>query len=200
MRYGFGQIGSGLVTLLGMSVVIFLVMRLLGDPLALYLPITATTEQREIARHAFGLDRALPVQYADFISKAVVGDLGTSLVSALPVRDLIGNALFNDILLVAAAFAVALPVGVLLGVLAASRHGVWASIATGIALVGQSVPSFWVGIVLILIFSTALRVLPAGGVSTPLSIVLPALTLAIYPLAGWVRLTRAAMTEILQSE
>jgi peptide/nickel transport system permease protein len=201
VRYAGIRLSSGLVTLLGMSLIIFLVMRLLGDPLALYLPVTATNAQRAIARHALGLDQPLVFQYFEFIGNAVRGNLGTSIVSGLAVTSLIGGALVEDVKLVLFAFAIALPAGVSLGVLAASsaRRG-WQRVANGIALIGQSIPSFWLGIMLILVFGAVLRILPAGGDTGFESLVLPGVTLAIFPMAGWIRLTMAAMRQILQSD
>lgn len=200
-RFLLARLAWAVVTLLGMSLIVFVVMRSSGDPVDLYLPITAGVEQREALRTGLGLDRPLPQQYLGFVADAVRGDLGTSITYHLPVWDLISGGLWQSVRLTLVAVTVAFVGGVALGVTAAMNPGSWPDrLARGVALFGMSVPSFWFGIVLILVFSTWVTWLPAGGNEGIRSIVLPALTLALFPLAGWVKVTRSAMLEVLASD
>jgi len=200
-RFVLTRIAWALVTLLGMSLVVFLVLRSSGDPVDLYLPITASAEQREALRSELGLDRPLLVQYLTFVGNAATGDLGTSINYHLPVRSLISDGLWASVRLTLVAVGLAFVAGVALGVGAAVRQGGWLDgVAKGLALIGMSVPSFWVGIVLILAFSTWVTWFPAGGDEGLISLVLPAVALALFPMAGWVKITRAAMLDVLASD
>lgn len=201
-RYLTLRVGLGLVTLVGMSMIVFLVLRSSGDPVSLYLPITASVEQREALTQELGLDRSLPVQYAEFASSAATGDLGKSISYHLPVWDLIKEGLWASMRLALASVAFAFVVGVGLGVASAMRpRGLVDRLAKGISLLGISIPSFWLGIVLILVFTNWVHWFPPGGDDAGLrSLVLPAFALSVFPLAGWVKITRSAMAEVLSSD
>jgi peptide/nickel transport system permease protein len=201
VRFVLVRLGLALVTLVGMSVLVFTVLRSSGDPVSLYLPMTASAEQRTELRHELGLDKWLPGQYADFAAKSAKLDFGKSIAYHLPVWRLISDGLWASIRLTLAAIAFAFVVGVALGVASAVRRGGWFDrIGRTVALLGMSVPSFWLGIVLILVFSTKVHWFPAGGDHGLRSIVLPAITLSLFPMAGWVKITRSAMAEVLQSD
>ncbi|MGD9999450.1 MAG: ABC transporter permease [Ilumatobacteraceae bacterium] len=201
LRYIVVRLGLGLVTVVGMSVLIFLIMRTSGDPVDLYLPQTASVEQRQELRADLGLDRTLPEQYVRFAADAAVGDLGRSISYHLPVWELISEGLWASIRLTLVSVGIAAVVGVPIGALTASRRGsLLDRLGRGVALIGMSVPSFFLGIVLILVFAVRIRWFPPGGDDGWKSIVLPAVTLAAFPTAGFIKITRSAMLEVLNSD
>jgi peptide/nickel transport system permease protein len=194
---------QGVATLFIISLVVFTLVRLTGNPLDMMLPVDATPELRTRVSVALGLDRALPIQYAIFLGDLVRGDLGTSIRASRPVTELIFERLPATLQLVFAAMAIALVLAVPLGVLAAMRKGtVWDSAARSLALLGQSVPSFWAAIVLISVFSVNLGWLPAGRQDGWTSLILPALTLGLFGfmLSGVTRLLRSSMLDVMESD
>jgi len=194
---------QGVATLFIISLVVFTLVRLTGNPLDMMLPVDATPELRTRVSVALGLDRALPIQYAIFLGDLVRGDLGTSIRASRPVTELIIERLPATLQLVFAAMAIALVLAVPLGVLAAMRKGtVWDSAARSLALLGQSVPSFWAAIVLISVFSVNLGWLPAGRQDGWTSLILPALTLGLFGfmLSGVTRLLRSSMLDVMESD
>ncbi|HEY3485450.1 MAG TPA: ABC transporter permease [Ilumatobacteraceae bacterium] len=200
-RYVLVRLGFGVLTLIGISLVVFLVMRSSGDPVDLSLPVSASAEQRAAVRHDLGLDDPLVLQYLDFATSAAHGDLGNSIGYHLPVWDLISDGLWASVKLAFASVALAMVTGVALGVASAARPGGVADrLARLVSLLGMSMPTFWLGIVLILIFNTWVTWFPAAGDEGWKSLVLPAVTLALFPMAGWTKITRSAMTEVLNSD
>ncbi|MEE9148037.1 MAG: ABC transporter permease [Candidatus Tectomicrobia bacterium] len=192
---------QAIVALLILSVLIFGMVRLTGDPTLLMLPEDATAEDIAILQRALGLDRPLPVQYWVFISSAIQGDFGRSVKGQLPVGDIIKERLPYSIRLGAASLLVTLVIALPLGVLAAVNKGsVLDTVAQIIAVLGQSMPMFWVGIVLIQIFAVYLRLLPSGGTGSLAHYVLPAFTLGWWLVAGIMRLLRSSLLETLDGE
>jgi peptide/nickel transport system permease protein len=192
---------QAIVALLILSVLIFGMVRLTGDPTLLMLPEDATAEDIAILQRALGLDRPLPVQYWVFISSAIQGDFGRSVKGQLPVGDIIKERLPYSIRLGAASFLVTLVIALPLGVLAAVNKGsLLDTVAQIIAVLGQSMPMFWVGIVLIQIFAVYLRLLPSGGTGSLAHYVLPAFTLGWFLVAGIMRLLRSSLLETLDGE
>jgi peptide/nickel transport system permease protein len=191
------------VVWLGVSVLAFGLGRLApGDPARDVLARTTGRQpsQREVAaeRHRLGLDRPLPVQYLWWLGGAVRGDLGTSYTTGEPVGQAIGRTLPATLELAGAAFLLAVAVGLPLGLLAAARAWTWLDhLIRAAALLGASVPAFWLGYLLILAFAVTVRLLPAFGPGGPSHLVLPACTLALFDLAMLARLTRAALLETL---
>jgi peptide/nickel transport system permease protein len=184
-----------------LSVVIFGLTRMTGDPLQLILPMTATEEDYANARQQLGLDRSLPRQYLTFITSVLQGDLGTSLRSRQPVLDLIGDRLPNSIRLAAFSMAVAITLAFPLGVMAAVKKDCWVDrTAQVIAVLGQSLPTFWVGIILIEVVAGRLQWLPAGEAGGLAHYILPGLTLGWFVVAGMMRLLRAGMLDVLDSD
>jgi peptide/nickel transport system permease protein len=176
----------------------FLLGRLSGDPTTAILGPMAPAEQRVELRHELGLDRPLIVQYLDYLKGVFTGDLGQSLQFYQPNTSMIMDRLPFTLQLVAAGMALAVLVGVPLGVLAATREGTWWDrAASTLALLGQSVPVFWFGMMLVVLFAVRLGWLPAGQSGTPAHLVLPALTMSVYPMAQISRLTRASMSDAL---
>ena len=202
-RYIAGRLIQCLVTLLVISLLVFALARLTGNPLDVMLPIDASAEiQAEMSRE-LGLDQPIYVQYARFVQSLLHGDLGTSIRTRKPVAELIGLRLPNTLKLVSFSTGMALLIALPLGVIAATRKGgFWDVGARTVALFGQSVPTFWAGIVLISIFAVNLDILPAGRKEGIESYVLPAVTLGLFGfmLAGVVRLLRGSMLDVLDSE
>ena len=202
-RYIAGRLIQCLVTLLVISLLVFALARLTGNPLDVMLPIDASAEIQEEMSRELGLDQPVYVQYARFVQSLLYGDLGTSIRTRKPVAELIGLRLPNTLKLVSFSTGMALLIALPLGVIAATRKGgFWDVGARTVALFGQSVPTFWAGIVLISIFAVNLDILPAGRKEGIESYVLPAVTLGLFGfmLAGVVRLLRGSMLDVLDSE
>ncbi|MEU8053782.1 MULTISPECIES: ABC transporter permease [Micromonospora] len=196
------RVGSRLASLFASLLIAlslaFLLGRLSGDPTATILGPLAPPEQREALRHELGLDLPLVVQYFDYLRGVLTGDLGQSLQFYQSNTSMIADRLPYTLQLVAAGMGLALLVGVPLGVLAATREGTWWDrAASTLALLGQSVPVFWFGMMLVVLFAVKLGWLPAGQSGTPKHLILPALTMSVYPMAHIARLTRASMSEAL---
>ena len=202
-RYIAGRLVQCLVTLLVISLLVFALARLTGNPLDVMLPIDASAELQEEMSRELGLDQPMYVQYGLFVQRLLYADLGTSIRTKKPVAELIGQRLPNTLKLVFFSTTMALLMALPLGVIAATRKGgLWDVGARTVALFGQSVPTFWAGIVLISIFAVNLDVLPAGRKEGFASYVLPAVTLGLFGfmLAGVVRLLRGSMLDVLDSE
>jgi peptide/nickel transport system permease protein len=190
-----GALFASLLIALSMA---FLLGRLSGDPTTTILGPMAPPEQREALRQELGLDRPLIVQYLDYLKSVFTGDLGSSLQFYQPNTQLIMDRLPFTLQLVGAGMALAVLVGVPLGVLAATREGTWWDrAASTVALLGQSVPVFWFGMMLVALFAVKLGWLPAGQSGTVRHLILPALTMSVYPMAHIARLTRASMSDAL---
>jgi peptide/nickel transport system permease protein len=200
-RYIARRLAQSLVALFALSLIIFVLCRLIGDPTMLMLPDTATQEDIAQLRTALGLDKPWPVQYWLFISKAVQGDFGRSIKGQMPVIDLLKERLPNSIKLAAVSLAITVLLAFPLGVLAAVKKGTGLdTVANLVAVLGQSLPQFWVGIVLIQIFAVHLRWLPVAGVGGVSHYILPAFTLGWFVVAGMMRLLRSSMLDVLDSE
>jgi peptide/nickel transport system permease protein len=200
-RYLIKRLVQSLVTLVVLSMIIFCLTRFTGDPIVLMLPDDASHEDIVQLRHALGLDRPLPVQYWRFISRAVQGDFGRSIKGQMPVLDLIKDRLPNSIKLAAVSMVITLMLALPLGVMAAVRKGTAIdTVANIVAVLGQSLPQFWVGIVLIQIFAVYLRLLPVAGTGSVYHYILPGFTLGWFLVAGIMRLLRSSMLEVLDSE
>ena len=192
---------QAVLTLVLLSVLIFVLSRVVGNPADILIPIDSPPEARERFTRSLGLDRPLHEQYITYVSKLMQGDLGVSVRSREPVVDLIAARLPASLALAAVAMLLAIAMALPLGIVAALNRGkVLDTLASGLALFGQSVPAFWVGILLIQLFAVNLRWLPPSGAATPLHYVMPAFTMSLFVLAGMTRLLRTAMLEVLGSE
>jgi peptide/nickel transport system permease protein len=193
---------EALIALLLMSVVIFFLSRLTGDPVALLLGDGATEADKTRLTQELGLDQPIFVQYLTFLGKALTGDFGRSVAAGnQPALQLIMARLPASLSLAGVALAFTMVIGILFGVMAAVRHNSVIDIVVRlIALVGQSVPSFWLGIVLMYIFAVQLGWLPTSGYGQWQHYVLPAATLGLFTLAAITRLVRSSMLEALGSE
>jgi peptide/nickel transport system permease protein len=164
-RYIVQRLLQAILVLWGVSLIVFFLLRLApSDPITLLLSETASPEQIAEARHELGFDRPVYVQYLVFVERVLHGDLGRSLFYKEPALDVVLRSLPNTLLLGGIAFAlsiaVALPVGI---VSALRRDSIWDYLGIGLALIGQAAPPYWLGIMLILVFSVKLRILPTSG-------------------------------------
>jgi peptide/nickel transport system permease protein len=201
IRFVLSRLLQSLVALAILSVVVFILARATGDPLQLILPMSATPEDYAEARRYLGLDRPYLEQYLSFIGHAVTGDFGMSLRARRPVSELIRERLPNSLSLAAFAMSVSLAIAFPLGVLAAVKKGTGVDRAAQvIAVLGQSLPTFWVAIVLVEFVAGRLQWLPAAGNEGFSSYILPGFTLGWFVVAGMMRLLRSAMLEVLDSE
>jgi len=190
-----------LLSLFLLSLTIFFFVRVTGDPAALLVEPGASPDDIAAIHHQFGLDRPLVVQYALFMQSVLTGDLGQSFYYRTPVLELYWSRLPYSVMLATAAMTFSLLLGIPSGILAAVRVGrFWDSAGKVFALLGLSLPSFWVGLVLILVFSVYLGWLPSSGAGTPLHLLMPAFALGWYFAASHMRLTRSSMLEVLGSE
>lgn len=189
------------MSLIGMSLLIFVLVRISGDPVELMR--TSTTTEAEVAniREQWGLDKSYPEQYWVFISGIAHGDLGKSLIQRRPVTTMIGEALPNTLTFSGLSFIIGIGLALVLGVLAATRRDTWLDNGVKfLAILGQALPTFWVGIVAIYIFSVNWHLLPTAGTGGPENFVLPVGTLAFFLLPGMMRLVRSSMLDVLGSE
>jgi len=202
IRFVLSRLLQSLVALAILSVVVFVLARATGDPLQLVLPMSATPEDYAEARRYLGLDRPYVEQYLSFVRRAVTGDFGMSIRARRPVAELLQERLPNSLRLAAFAMGITLSIAFPLGVIAAVRKGTGVDrVAQVVAVLGQSLPTFWVSIVLVEVVAGRLQWLPAGGNEAGLaSYVLPGFTLGWFVVAGMMRLLRSGMLEVLDSE
>ncbi|MDB5532419.1 MAG: binding-protein-dependent transport system inner rane component [Hyphomicrobiales bacterium] len=190
-----------LAVVFGVSIAVFFLIRIGGDPSALFLAPEASLEEIVRFRHQMGFDRPIFLQYIDFLSRAVRGDFGLSLRYDQPAMQLVLERMPATLALSAVALSISLLVSVPLAIVAASYRGsIVDRIGLLISLVGQSFPTFWLAIMLILIFSEKLHWLPPSGGGSWQNLIMPALALAAYSTAIITRLLRSSMIEVLQSD
>jgi ABC-type dipeptide/oligopeptide/nickel transport system permease component len=196
--YLLQRLAQGLLVMLGATTIVFALTFLSGDPAATLAPLNTTPEELELFRQRMGLDRPVPVQYVDFLSRAVQGDFGESYRQRQPAMGLVLERLPNTLKVAAAAILFALVVSIPLGILSAMFHDRWIDLAARMfALAGQSVPAFLLAIILILVFAVELRWLPSSGSEGPQSIILPAITVGAFSTAVLTRLLRSSLLEVL---
>jgi len=199
--YVVHQLVQLVVVVIGISILAFLILHVLGDPVLLLLPQNAGKEEFERYRKLLGLDQPLWVQYWKFASQAVQGDFGKSWYADTPAFSLVLERMPPTIYLTLAGLIVALLIALPLGILAAlKRHSFVDTLCTAIAVAGQAMPLFWFGIMLIIIFAVWLRALPASGYGTWQHFVMPAFCLgaALAPIT--MRLVRSGVIEVLSME
>jgi len=198
-RYVLKRVLLALPVLVGVSVVVFVAIRLIpGDPAQLMAGQAATQEVVQQIRQSLGLDQPVPVQYLYFLRNVVRGDLGRSLFNGAPVVEELAQRFPRTVRLALASIAVASLIGIPAGILAATRRSTWVDTTVMlVALAGVSVPVFWLGLNLILLFSVRLQWFPSFGYETWRHLVLPSLTLGAASAAIVARMTRSAMLEVL---
>lgn len=189
------------VAILGVLTLVFFLQRLTGDPVLLLLPDGATPADAERLRHALGFDRPLLTQYLVYLADLARLDLGRSVVQNLPVTDIIATRVPYTLMLAAGALMIAVAVGVPLGLLLGiARRGLVTHAVTALVLAGQSLPTFWSGILFILLFSVTLGWLPPSGASSLSSLVMPSLALGLLSMATFARVTRTAVLDELSKD
>jgi peptide/nickel transport system permease protein len=196
-------------TLLGASIIVFAMVHLApGDPMSAVMPVDASQADIEAARRAYGFDRPLPVQYLRWLGRVVQGDLGKSIATRRPVLQDVYDALKKSLVLALSASLLAFGIGIALGLFAAFQQGrVLDKLMSAVAIVGVSVPHYWAGIILIIVFSVQLNWLPAmgasaegGAVDSLRHMALPTIALALIPLGVLTRVVRSAALDILAQE
>jgi peptide/nickel transport system permease protein len=181
----------------GISLITFSLMHLSGDPVAMILP-EATEADREVLREAMGFNRPVIVQYGGFLTRALRGDFGQSFFHRSPALSLVLERMPTTILLTFFALVLAVAVAIPAGILTAVKRYSWIDhLATVSVLLGQSMPVFWTGIMLILLFAVGLNLLPVSGWESWQATVLPALTLGTFQAPLFLRMSRSAMLEVL---
>jgi peptide/nickel transport system permease protein len=200
-RYIGRRLAQALLVLLGISAVAFALTHVIGDPVVLLLPFQAGPAQVVEMRHLLGLDRPLAVQYLTFLRAALHGDFGLSVRQNTPALDLVLDRVPATAELAATALVIAVGVAVPLGVIAAlRRHGIVDRAALLFSMLGQSMPTFWLGLQAILLFGVVLRWFPTGGMGGLRHLVLPASVLGVFSAAGILRLTRTSMLDIISED
>jgi peptide/nickel transport system permease protein len=189
------------IALWGVVTVVFFTMRLSGDPIALLLPAEAPQSEIIRLRKAMGLEEPLPLQYVYYLRDLSRGDVGTSIRMRLPAMEIALERLPATVELALVSFVLAVVVAIPAGLISASRrNSIWDNVAMGLALVGQSAPTFYIGISLILIFGLNLGLFPISGRGTWQHVILPAVTLGAFAMASIARLTRSAVLEIMRQD
>ncbi len=192
------RLAQALIVLLGISVVVFVILHLTGDPTILMLPPDVTAEEVARFRKAMGFDDPLPVQYWRFLRGVLQGNFGNSLRHDEPALALVWERMPATLELTVVALAVALLLAIPAGIVSAIfRNTALDYVSTVVALIGQAMPTFWLGIMLILVFAVGLQALPSSGRGSLTNLILPALTLGLFTAARTMRLTRSALLEVL---
>ena len=200
-RYIIRRAGEAALALFVLSIILFLMVRLTGDPALLLLPPDAGIEALEALQPAMGTDKPLVVQYGLFINDYAHGSFGDSLRSKTPVSELISDRLPNSIKLIGAAFVIVILISLPLGVLSAVYKGTWIdTLCTGIAVLGQAIPVFWLGMLLIQLFTVKLGWLPSSGMGGLTNYIMPAFSLGFFTVAAITRLLRSSLLEAMDSE
>ena len=200
-RYALKRVVVGFICLIGVSLIIFVAVRLTGDPTELLLPEDATKEDFERLRAELGLDKPIPVQYFIFIREAAKGNFGRSVRWKRPAIELVLSRIPATLQLGALAFCLAVGFGLLAGVTSAKLRGTPFDLVVRVAaMFGLSMPTFWLGIMLILVVAVQLRWLPTSGRGGFEHMILPALTMAGHAAASMSRLSRSSMLNVLGSD
>jgi peptide/nickel transport system permease protein len=200
-RYVLRQLVQLVVVIIGISLLSFGILYVLGDPVLLLLPQNAGKEEYERYHRLLGLDQPLYVQYWKFASKAVQGDFGKSWYADTPAFRLVLERMPPTIYLTSAGLLVALLIALPLGILAAlKRHSLLDNLCTMLAVAGQAMPLFWLGIMLIIIFAVRLRALPASGYGTWQHFLMPAFCLGAFLSPITMRLVRSGVVEVMNME
>lgn len=201
LRHILQRVGHSAVTCFLVLTLVFFIMRISGDPTLLLVPEGATAEQIAQLRHALGFDRPLPVQYLSYLGDLLRLDFGSSLVQRAPVVGIVAERIPYTISLAGGALAFALGVGIPAGIVMAVMRGTWLeSVIAAVVLAGQSLPTFWSGILLILLFGVTLGWLPTSGADSFAALVMPAIALGALTMSTFARMTRIAVIDELSRD
>jgi peptide/nickel transport system permease protein len=200
-RYLLGRVLQTVLSMLVVVSIVFVLTRLSGNPVHLLLDVSATERDQEILTRHLGLDRPLAVQYGLYVRNIALGDFGRSILTRRPVTEHIRERLPATVELGLVAMVLSVLIGVPLGMYSAVYRGSLLDRGARVfAVLGQSMPTFWLGLMLVLLFGVLLGVLPAGGRGGFLHLLLPAFTLGYFTSAAILRLTRSAMLEVLSAD
>ena len=200
-RFAVRRVTQGLLVIFGVTIMVFVFTRLVGDPVKVMLPLEASPQERAAFKHQLGLDRSIPVQFVSYVGNLARGDLGTSLWQRRPAVDIVLEALPRTLELVLAAIALAVLLAIPLGVLAALRPGrALDRVAVVLSLAGLSIPQFWLALLLILVFAVRIRLFPTAGMGGPEHLVLPMLALAFPALGRIAMIVRSSMIDELNQQ
>ena len=200
-QYLLKRIAQSLIVIIGIGAIVFVITHLTGDPTDLLLPQEATEEDRLLLHRQLGLDRPIPVQFADFMFRMIQGDFGRSFRHQSPALTLLLNALPATIRLTLFAMALSIVAAVPIGIFSATRPGTLCDrIGMVVALIGQSMPVYWAGLMMILLFAVKLHWLPSTSGSGFRSMIMPAVTLGMFAMAAIARFTRSAMLDVLDTD
>ncbi|HEV2072411.1 MAG TPA: ABC transporter permease [Thermomicrobiales bacterium] len=196
--YVLGRLASGLIVIFLALTAVFFMLRLSGDPVLLFAPMDTSRTNLEEIRERMGFNEPLAVQYATFMGDAIQGDFGESTRERRPAIEIVLERLPATLQLGGLALVISLSVGIPLGILSATHHGSgWDKVARLIAVLGQAIPGFWLGVLLMLLFAVQLNWLPTSGRGGVQHIILPAITLSALSTARYARLTRSTMLDVL---
>ena len=189
------------ILLLAVTAVFFAFQVIPGDPAQLFVGPDVSQETVEAVRRELGLDRPVYVQYFEYLRRLFRGNLGLSITTRLPVTQELGSRFVNTIKLAVSSIVLATVIGVLLGTIAAVKQGTMVDhLATVVALMGISIPVFWLGLLMMYLFSVQLRLLPSAGNDTWRHYFMPALSLATFSLAFIARMTRSSLLEVIRQD
>lgn len=195
------RLGHALLAVFGVISIVFLILHLSGDPTLLLVPDGATQQDIDALRHALGFDRPLWIQYSEYLWRLAQFDLGVSVIQQVPVTEIIAARLPYTLYLAAGGFVIAcgvgFPVGVVLGVWRGSPA---AKLLMPLVLVGQSMPTFWSGLLLIMLFAVQLGWLPASGAESFSALIMPSIALGALSMATFARITRTCILEELSKD
>jgi peptide/nickel transport system permease protein len=192
---------QSLVALIGITMMVFFLVRASGDPMSLIESPNMTKVQYESIKAKWGLDKSWGEQFLIYMKDIARGDLGDSFLKQRPVIDIIGEALPNTLKLIIPSFIIGMLLALVLGITAATyRDSFWDNGVKFLAVLGQALPGFWVAIMAVMIFSVYLRWLPVAGMDTPAHYVLPIATMVFFMMPGMMRLVRSSMLDVLDSE
>lgn len=202
LQYVIKRLLSTIPVLIGISLLLFFMLRMLpGDPAQVLAGLMATPDEVELIRHQLGLDRPIHVQYVFFLGRLARFDLGRSARTQNPVTEEIWARLPNTMLLAVVAITLACLFGIPAGIISAVRPYTWLDyVVTSMAIFGISMPVFWLGLMLVVVFAVWLQWLPAGGTGTWRHVILPSFTLAAFVVAFIARMTRSSMIEVLSQD
>ncbi|MBW1666823.1 MAG: ABC transporter permease [Deltaproteobacteria bacterium] len=202
LNYVVKRLLSTIPVLIGISLLLFFMLRMLpGDPAQVLAGQMATPQEIELIRHQLGLDKPIHIQYAYFLGRLIHFDLGRSARTQNPVTEEIWARLPNTVLLAVVAITLACIFGIPAGIISAVRPYTWIDyLVTSSALFGISMPVFWLGLMLVVVFSVMLHWLPAGGTGSWKHVILPSFTLAAFVVAFIARMTRSTMMEVLSQD
>ncbi|MDH3827288.1 MAG: ABC transporter permease [Desulfobacterales bacterium] len=199
--YALKRLGVAVLVMFTVSLISFMLTRVSGDPAIALAGEGASDEEIEFVRKQYGFDRPLFVQYVEWIGRALKGDLGESPYLNQPVTEMIRERIGVTMTLGICALMFAIILAIPLGILAAIRPNTWIDrTALTLSVLGQAMPSFWFGLIMIIFFGVMLRWLPISGSDTPLHFVMPTIALGYYATPAFMRLTRSGMMEVLASD